>query len=253
MQSVLLSLAFLGITVSSALGTPSPPIIYVTDRVVLVQVEGERLIVKIQTRSNPKRYSSRDVSVAMGMFSEDAVVVTRCISKQYLQDSMFVIELYLPRITYQLRSFDWISITLLTPKIGLQQIREVYKHRSDKPIYEGQTEPNTPPPPIVRVDDRSIIIKVQTRFKLEQYKKKVVKIRFFDNTSKLHTWLGRTEVSKQYVCDGMFVIEVNKFMVTRGLAGFTDVEVTLEEKCGDCESYTYESDDLISLIGDVSD
>ena len=97
-----------------------------------------------------------------------------------------------------------------------------------------------------------IVIKIQTHFELKFYDKGVYGIHFIHLFSKQGVYLTGADISKQYIQDGMFVIDVDKQMVTHELVGFTSIVVTLinSEKC---EDYFYMSGNVISLIGEPTD
>ncbi|MDR0331766.1 MAG: hypothetical protein LBH93_08680 [Chitinispirillales bacterium] len=238
LRMVLLVLAILGIMQAYA-GRPMPTLI--NEGIVFVQTEGEKLIVKIQTRSNPNRYTSHIV-----IDIEGGAYITTYVSKQYIHDGMFVLEIDIPRIAYHLLRFYRISITL---KPRWSSRYEKYCYNSYKPIC--LKNPYFSHHSIVYVESEAVIIKIQPRFKLEWYDKNIVGVKFIDRFSGQDAYLRRTDVSKQYILDGMFVVEVDKSMLALKLAGFTDIEVTLDN--GEMDRYTYTSEELIPLIEESTD
>jgi hypothetical protein len=174
------------------------------------------------------------------------------VSKQYVYDSLFVVEIDLPRITYRLQKFNTISITLRKLKTFGPQY-ETYVYESNALIYEELKDQYfpPPPPPTVYVEQKKIIIKIKTRFKLEWYRWGVVSIEFRNRFSGQYTHLVSADLSKRYVRDGMLVVEVDKLIVAREVVGFDLIEVILNS--GELERYTYESDHVVYLTEELTD
>jgi hypothetical protein len=217
---------------------------------IFVQIEEEMLVVKIQTRSDPKRYSGVDnVIIGIGdsaLWLKEKYMTMRDVSKHYIHGDLFVVEIDMPRIMYRLRRFNRISITLNTLHIGQQQERYVYS--SGEFIYDELGKPYLPPLPVVHVGKETVVIKIQPRFRLEWYRG-VRRVHICDRLS--GQCVDLYHGYKQYVHDGLIVVEIDKLMGYPRLAGFTDIVVTLDN--GEADIYSYTSEDFIPLTEELKD
>jgi len=104
----------------------------------------------------------------------------------------------------------------------------------------------------VQVEEDRIIVRIRTILAPERYLGSGADwIRVADSLySGEIVALRRNRVIEYYVYDGMFVVEIDKSLITRSLTGFNEIGILLRGG-GRLENYVYESDEFIWTIGEI--
>jgi len=116
---------------------------------MLVGIEGEKVIIQIQTSSKPEYYTVRSIVFgdSNGNFLSDLVVFYPCCRniKHSISNGMFVIETDKHEVTRSLKSINMVSVILHNMDKRVKRHEEEYLYQSDKYIYS--VEKHAPPPP----------------------------------------------------------------------------------------------------------
>jgi len=142
--SVLLSLILLGTTQNCVFSRPIPKTI--KNSVTSIQIDEEKIIIRIQTRFRPELYSVHDIFFG-NMLLENNQSYRQCaeyyahdISKHYVENDAFVIEMNTTTVARWCVQFNTVAVILFNGDRERWNTRrlERYEYKSDEYILLGR-------------------------------------------------------------------------------------------------------------------